>query len=126
MTDADTTEPAGGSATVPADQPRILAVRDGGDGWGTVTVEHANRDYRATPCARCPWLKDSPVGAFPAEVFRHSARTAYDLSRHTFGCHASHPNTPQHCAGFLLRGVPAARGTPNPQPRDQDARPRPI
>lgn len=63
------------------------------------------REYRGEPCARCPWLRESPVGVFPAEVFRYSARTAYDLATSVFGCHASPKDEPQTCAGFLLRGA---------------------
>ncbi|WP_460699106.1 DUF6283 family protein [Nocardia thraciensis] len=71
-----------------------------------VTVQGGDRDdYRQTPCATCPWLRDSPIGMFPPEVFRHSARTAYDLSQHRFGCHTSGSDDPATCAGLLLRGA---------------------
>ncbi|WP_370964942.1 DUF6283 family protein [Amycolatopsis sp. cg9] len=83
----------------------ILAVHDGGDGWGVITTTAPAGDYQSSPCARCPWLRDSPVGAFPPEVFRHSARTTYDLATHKFGCHASTREQPKTCAGFLLRGA---------------------
>ncbi|WP_284740260.1 DUF6283 family protein [Amycolatopsis sp. RTGN1] len=83
----------------------ILAVHDGADGWGVVTAAAPAGAYQASPCARCPWLRDSPVGAFPPEVFRHSARTTYDLATHKFGCHSSTPEQPKTCAGFLLRGA---------------------
>ena len=43
--------------------------------------------------------------AFPAEAFRHSANTAYDMSDHSFGCHQSGSKRPATCAGFLLRGA---------------------
>ncbi|WIV52859.1 DUF6283 family protein [Amycolatopsis nalaikhensis] len=83
----------------------ILAVQDGADGWGVITVAASADAYRASPCARCPWLRDSPVGAFPPDVFRHAARTTYDLATHKFGCHSSTPEQPKTCAGFLLRGA---------------------
>ncbi|MFJ9782522.1 DUF6283 family protein [Amycolatopsis sp. NPDC101161] len=83
----------------------ILAVRDGADGWGVITATAPASAYQPSPCARCPWLRDSPVGAFPPEVFRHSARTTYDLATHKFGCHASTPDHLKTCAGFLLRGA---------------------
>lgn len=60
--------------------------------------------YRRKPCSQCPWRKDA-TGVFPAEAFRHSAETAYDMSSHTFGCHESGTGKPQTCAGFLLRGA---------------------
>ncbi|MDL5034348.1 DUF6283 family protein [Pelomonas sp. APW6] len=59
--------------------------------------------YRRRPCGDCPWRKDA-VGEFPAEAFRHSAATAYDMSDRTFACHQSGQAKPAICAGFLLRG----------------------
>ncbi|MEU7004145.1 DUF6283 family protein [Nonomuraea sp. NPDC046570] len=59
-------------------------------------------DHQRAPCARCPWRVDTPVGVFPAQVFRDSAATTYDLAVAPFGCHASDPNRPLTCAGFLL------------------------
>lgn len=75
------------------------------DEWGVTTVAGAKRRYRRQPCETCPWATDSPVGAFPAEAFVQSARTAYDLSTHAFGCHTSGVDIPTTCAGFLLRGA---------------------
>lgn len=57
--------------------------------------------YCKTPCPGCPWRTDQ-VGSFPAEAFRHSARTAYDMSEHVFSCHAAGLDRPLTCAGFLL------------------------
>lgn len=57
------------------------------------------------PCPECPWRKDSAIGAFPAEAYRHSARTAYDMAQTTFGCHMAGKGKPLTCAGFLLRGA---------------------
>jgi uncharacterized protein DUF6283 len=54
----------------------------------------------------CPWRVDASVGQFPPSVFRHSARTAYELSEYRLGCHdSSDHNRPLTCAGFLLRGA---------------------
>ncbi len=82
----------------------IVAVNPGADGWGVITYMAPGGAYQATPCTRCPWLRDSPTGAFPPEVFQHSAHTTYDLATHKFGCHASPRDEPKTCAGFLLRG----------------------
>ncbi|MFI6803286.1 DUF6283 family protein [Streptosporangium canum] len=70
-------------ATLPAG---VMRVRDGADGWGVVTVVHHDspRGHQDHPC---PFRTDA-VGTFPPEVFRHSARTAYDLAVATFGCHS--------------------------------------
>lgn len=73
---------------------RVLRVEGGGP----------NRPYRKEPCATCPWRKDA-VGEFPAEAFRISAHTAYDMSTVMFGCHSSGTKKPATCAGFLLRGA---------------------
>lgn len=42
---------------------------------------------------------------FPAEAFRLSAPTAYDIAMTTFGCHESGSEKPKTCAGFLLRNA---------------------
>ncbi|MFJ1768020.1 DUF6283 family protein [Amycolatopsis sp. NPDC088138] len=88
----------------PATGAEIIAVQPGADGWGVITYMAPGAAYQATPCTRCPWLRDSPTGAFPPEVFQHSAHTAYDLATHKFGCHSSPRDEPKTCAGFLLRG----------------------
>lgn len=41
---------------------------------------------------------------FPAEAYRHSASTAYDMAQNTFACHMAGKTEPLTCAGFLLRG----------------------
>lgn len=69
-----------------------------------LTVHGGGGLYRREPCPNCPWRKDA-VGEFPAEAFRHSARTAYDMAQTTFGCHDSGHAKPATCAGFLLRGA---------------------
>lgn len=81
----------------------ILRVRPGDDNHQVVTVQSEFKSYRKSPCAKCPWRLDA-VGEFPAEVFRHSAETAYDMSAYQFGCHDSGARKPATCAGFLLRG----------------------
>lgn len=84
---------------------RVTDVRPAGPDHQVVTVEGGDgRSYRRKPCAKCPWRRDA-VGEFPAEAFRHSAHTAYDLARETFACHDSGAKTPAVCAGFLLRGA---------------------
>ncbi|MEO3869366.1 DUF6283 family protein [Nonomuraea sp. B12E4] len=89
-----------------ADKPRVVGVHDGGDGeWGVTTLMGGKGDYQTHPCPTCPWRRDSPTGVFPAEVFRHSARTTYDLATEKFGCHTSGSDRPKTCAGFLLRGA---------------------
>lgn len=69
-----------------------------------VTVTGGNGAHRKTPCADCPWKK-SAVGEFPAEAFRISAHTSYDMDKHHFSCHSSKLTAPKICAGFLLRGA---------------------
>lgn len=83
---------------------RITAVRPADDRNQVVTVEGGEGGYRRTPCGGCPWRKDQ-TGSFPAEAFRHSANTAYDMSDRGFGCHESGVRKPALCAGFLLRGA---------------------
>ncbi|GAA1027149.1 MULTISPECIES: DUF6283 family protein [Amycolatopsis] len=102
--DGDAAE-ASGSCAAAAPKSEIVAVHEGADGWGVMTFRSRAGDYQREPCAQCPWLIGSPRGAFPPEVFRHSARTAYDLATSTFGCHASPRGEPRMCAGFLLRGA---------------------
>lgn len=70
-----------------------------------VTVQSkGEKAYMKKPCPDCPWRKDA-VGEFPAEAFRISAPTGYDMSDRMFGCHSSGTTTPKTCAGFLLRGA---------------------
>lgn len=73
-----------------------------------LTIETSATDkaiYRREPCAECPWRKDAPVGAFPAEAYRLSADTTHDLSNRLFSCHMSGAKQPATCAGFLMRGA---------------------
>lgn len=74
--------------------------------FGVVTVTSKGGETtlaRMRPCEECPWRKDVPVGRFPAQAFRESAPTAYDMAGSTFGCHMSSERAPATCAGFLLR-----------------------
>lgn len=72
-----------------------------------VSVRSNKRDsggYMKKPCPTCPWRKDA-VGEFPAEAFRLSAITSYDMAEETFACHSTGLKSPKVCAGFLLRGA---------------------
>lgn len=87
---------------------RIVGVRRAGPDHAVVSVRKDRSDgysFRREPCAECPWRKDAPIGAFPAEAFRISADTAYDQSMRAFSCHMSGSEKPATCAGFLLRGA---------------------
>lgn len=68
-----------------------------------VTVQSDSMRYMKKPCRQCPWKKSS-TGIFPAQAFRISAITSYDMATHVFGCHSSKPEKPTLCAGGLLRG----------------------
>jgi hypothetical protein len=82
---------------------RITDFRRAGTHHAVLTVQGGNSGYRTSPCPTCPWRKDA-VGIFPAQAFRHSAHTAYDMAQETFACHAVGCQKPKTCAGFLLRG----------------------
>lgn len=85
--------------------PKITRTRAAGSDHQVVTLQGGKGStYRREPCAKCPWRVDA-VGEFPAEAFRHSAETAYDMASHTFACHDSGVRKPALCAGFLLRGA---------------------
>jgi hypothetical protein len=84
--------------------PRITRRRPADAANQVVTVEGGAGHYRRSPCGGCPWRVDQ-TGSFPAEAFRHSAETAYDLSSHMFACHEAGTEKPMTCAGFLLRGA---------------------
>jgi hypothetical protein len=90
----------------------IVAVYEGDRGWGVRSILSSAHNHRESPCTRpadgtptCPWAVDAPVGYFPPEVFKHSARTAYDRADTQFGCHTASQEKPATCAGFLLRGA---------------------
>lgn len=82
----------------------IQQIRPAGDDHQVVTITGGDHNYRREPCSDCPW-KVASNGLFPAQAFRHSAETAYDMSMHSFGCHQSGHTRPATCAGFLLRGA---------------------
>jgi hypothetical protein len=92
------------SAEAAQRRARVVNIRPAGTDHQVVTVVGGQGLYRRKPCADCPWRRDA-VGQFPAEAFRHSANTAYDMSQHTFACHQSGNKKPAICAGFLLRGA---------------------
>jgi len=85
-------------------EPRVIDAKPAGDNHQVLTVLGGRKSYRRTPCSNCPWRVDA-VGEFPAQAFRHSAATAYDMSDRTFACHQSGAKRPAICAGFLLRGA---------------------
>lgn len=93
-----------GKDQTPTSSPKIIQTRPAGDEHQVVSVEGGGHRYRKKPCSDCPWRKDA-VGIFPAEAFRHSANTAYDMSQRKFACHQSGTKRPATCAGFLLRGA---------------------
>lgn len=83
---------------------RIIKVRPAGDDHQVITTAGKFVGYMKKPCPTCPWRVDA-VGEFPAEAFRHSAPTSYDMADHVFACHASGVKRGKTCAGFLLRGA---------------------
>lgn len=85
----------------------IEGQHDCGDGVHQVATINSSSPgpYRRQPCEQCPWRKDNPVGAFPAEAYRHSTVTAHDMSGNIFACHMSGAKNPTACAGFLLKGA---------------------
>lgn len=85
-------------------EARVLEIREAGPDHRVITTRGAGVSYRRTPCGTCPWRKDAD-GTFPAEAFKHSARTAEDMSEVTFSCHESGHAKAATCAGFLLRGA---------------------
>lgn len=82
---------------------KITNVKPAGPTAQVVTVTGGGARYRREVCEQCPWRIDQ-TGSFPAEAFRHSANTAYDMATHTFACHMNGADKPATCAGFLLRG----------------------
>jgi len=83
---------------------KVLAVRPAGPGHQVVMASAPGPTvYRTQACSECPWRRDSPVGAFPAEAFRISAETAYDMADKAFACHLGGAGTV--CAGFLNSGA---------------------
>jgi hypothetical protein len=89
---------------MPKKPVKITQIRPADANNQVVTVVGGEGHYRQQPCSKCPWRVDA-CGEFPAEAFRHSARTAHDMAIETFGCHESGSSKPATCAGFLLRGA---------------------
>lgn len=85
-------------------QTEIINTRPAGQDHQVVTVVGGTSGYRRKPCKGCPWVIAN-TGSFPAEAFRHSAPTAYDMAQSKFGCHESGADRPATCAGFLLRNA---------------------
>lgn len=83
-------------------EPREVNRRSADWNHDVVTVESGDRGYCDRPCKECPWRREN-AGSFPAEAFRISAPTAYDMANSVFGCHMSGTARPKTCAGFILR-----------------------
>lgn len=87
--------------------PKKVAIhrtRPAGPEHQVLTLVGGKGNYRRKPCSDCPWRRDA-VGKFPAEAFKHSANTAYDMAEAKFACHQSGSERPATCAGFLLKGA---------------------
>lgn len=94
--------------STPEPDPKSARVVDRhkcGQEYEVVSLKGGSGTPRRRICDDCPWRVDAKIGAFPAEAFRRSAVTAYDLSDHRFACHTSGKERPQTCVGFLLRGA---------------------
>lgn len=89
-------------------QAKIVDARPGGENehgeHRVLSIEGGKFCARPQPCPKCPWRVDA-VGQFPAEAFRQSASTAYDMATNMFSCHDAGAKKPATCAGFLLRGA---------------------
>lgn len=85
-------------------ETRITNIKVADENHRVISVTNGRGSYRKRPCAECPWRKDA-AGVFPAEAFRLSAHTAYDMAEATFGCHEAGHIKPATCAGFLLNGA---------------------
>ncbi|WP_267122739.1 DUF6283 family protein [Xanthomonas sacchari] len=86
---------------------KVLRIRPAGLDHQVITVQReqdGTARHCKRPCPDCPWRVDA-VGKWPAEAFRASAETAYDMATHTFACHSAGTANPRLCAGFLLRGA---------------------
>lgn len=82
----------------------VVEIRAAGADHQVVSTVGAHSGYMKKPCALCPWRVDA-TGEFPAEAFKHSASTSYDMSDRIFACHDSGVDKGKTCAGFLLRGA---------------------
>lgn len=89
----------------PRKRGRITATRLADENNAVITVVGGGQQYRRKPCQGCPWVVEND-GSFPAEAFRISAPTSYDLADSMFACHESpERERPLTCAGFLLRNA---------------------
>jgi hypothetical protein len=65
--------------------------------------------HRESPCANCPWRKDSEPGEFPPERYRALRSTAgrpgqeVDMRAPIFACHKSAEGKEMACAGWLAQ-----------------------
>lgn len=82
-------------------KPEITRTRQADENNVVHSLKGGRGGYRKEPCEECPWRKEN-AGSFPAEAFRHSAETAYDMAQETFACHMSGIKAPTTCAGFIL------------------------
>lgn len=87
-------------------KPMITEMRAAGEDHQVVSIKGGTESncYRRELCPTRPWRVDA-VGEFPAEAFRHSAKTAHDMSPHVFSCYESGISKPATCAGFVLQGA---------------------
>ncbi len=82
-------------------EARVVAQRLADENNAVTTVVGGGGAFCRTPCPECPWRVEN-AGTFPAEAFRISAPTAYDMADRTFACHMAGRERPQTCAGALL------------------------
>lgn len=66
-----------------------------------LTLAGGKEGHCCTPCPECPGRVEN-AGSFPAEAFRLSAPTAYDMADRMFACHMAGKERPLTCAGALL------------------------
>ncbi|MEU6932824.1 DUF6283 family protein [Streptomyces sp. NPDC046374] len=94
----------------------VVAVREADENHRVLEIHTTGGrpSFRVKPCEdegpdkpACPWRRDARIGEYPAQAYRQSARTAYDMAEHVFGCHqhSAVDGPPMWCAGFLLRGA---------------------
>ncbi len=83
---------------------KVKKVRRAGPDHQVVTVIGGKFTCRPEPCGGCPW-KVKNAGNFPAEAFKHSASTSYDMALSMFSCHESGSGKPATCAGFVMNGA---------------------
>lgn len=82
-------------------EAEVVRVRIADGANAVVSVDGGEFAACSSPCPGCPWRQEND-GSFPAEAFRLSAPTSYDMAARTFGCHMAGSDSPRICAGFLL------------------------